>query len=308
MSARDPVLSPTVSVVIPTHNRPQLLIRAVRSVVEQDYPGEIECVVVFDKAPPRPLPLETGPGRSIRTLTNTRTPGLAGARNAGTLASSGDLIGFLDDDDEWLPSKLHRQVELMQAEGTPFVACGVYICRGSRQTARAAKRRVTHRDLLRSRHMEICACTMLVERTHFLKEIGLVDEVIPGSYAEDYEWALRAAKTGDIIAVEEPLVRIYWHGSSYFARDWETIGAAQRYLLAKHPDFCRERAGLARISGQISLSLAASGKHEGARAWARKTWRLDPRQPRAYLAVLASAGVVSVETMLRAANLVGRGL
>jgi glycosyltransferase involved in cell wall biosynthesis len=299
---------PTVSVVIPTHNRPDLLKKAVTSVIGQDYPGDIECVVVFDKAVPTPVPVKPGPRRSIRTLANERTPGLAGTRNAGALAATGELLGFLDDDDEWFPDKLRRQVALMAKEGAHVVTCGVYICRGRRQIRRVPKSRVTFENLLRSRHMEVNPCTILVERSKFLTDVGFVDEQLPGSYAEDYEWLLRAAKTGDILAVEEPLVRLHWHGSSYFARDWEVIAAACRYLLRKHPDFATEPAGLARISGQIALALAASGHRAGARSWARRALRLNPRQPRGYLAVLASAGVVRAETMLRMANAVGRGL
>ena len=76
---------PTISVVIPTHARPQLLARAVKSVLGQDYPGDIECLVVFDQATPHPVPVETGPGRSISTLVNERTPA---SRVQGTPARS----------------------------------------------------------------------------------------------------------------------------------------------------------------------------------------------------------------------------
>jgi glycosyltransferase involved in cell wall biosynthesis len=299
---------PSVSVVIPTHDRPQLLVRAVESVLQQDYPGEIECLVVFDKAPPTPVPVETPPARSLRTLANCRTPGLAGARNAGALVAGGELLAFLDDDDEWLPRKLSLQVDLMQRERERLVSCGVYVCRGGRRFHRVPPRRITFRDLLRSRHMAVCPCTILVERACFLTDIGLVDERIPGSYAEDYEWLLRATRAHDVPVVQEPLVQINWHRSSYFARDWETIAAAQRYLLRKYPDFAGEPAGKARIAGQVSLALAAAGNRPGARRWAGKTLRLDPAQPRGYIALLVSAGVVRPETVMRLANAFGRGL
>ncbi len=299
---------PSVSVVIPTHDRLELLTRAVESVLRQDYPGHIECLVVFDKTTPVPLPVEVGPKRSLRTLSNRRTPGLAGARNAGALAAGGELLGFLDDDDEWLPRKLSRQVELMQSEGAPLVACGVYVCRGGRRFHRVPAPSLTFTDFLRSRHMEVSPITVLVERARFITDIGLVDERIPGSYGEDYEWMLRATRAHDVLVVQEPLVRINWHGASYFARDWETIAAAQRYLLRKYPDFAGEPVGLARIAGQISLALAAAGNRAGARRWARKTLRLSPGQPRGYLALLVSAGAVRPEQLLRLANAFGRGL
>ena len=46
-------------------------------------------------------------------MTNERTPGLAGGRNSGILAGSGELVAFCDDDDEWLPTKVEKQVEAL---------------------------------------------------------------------------------------------------------------------------------------------------------------------------------------------------
>ncbi len=48
------------------------------------------------------------PPRSVQVITNTRTPGLAGARNSGIMAPSGELVAFCDDDDEWLQGKVRR--------------------------------------------------------------------------------------------------------------------------------------------------------------------------------------------------------
>jgi glycosyltransferase involved in cell wall biosynthesis len=76
---------PLVSVVVPTRDRPALLKRAVAAVLGQDYPGEIDCVVVFDQSPAHlPAGLTVPPGRSLRAVGNQRTPGLAGARNTGS--------------------------------------------------------------------------------------------------------------------------------------------------------------------------------------------------------------------------------
>ena len=106
---------PSVSAVIPTRDRPELLARAVRSVLGQRYPGPLECVVVFDQQAPRMPDVEVPEGRSIRTIENDHTPGLAGARNAGAASCRSELLAWCDDDDEWLPDKLQRQVEAMQA-------------------------------------------------------------------------------------------------------------------------------------------------------------------------------------------------
>jgi len=84
---------PLVTAVIPTKDRPQLLIRAVQSVIDQDYPGDIECLVVFDGTEQVQPEVRLREGRTVRTLNNDRTPGLAGNRNTGYLAAAGELVG-----------------------------------------------------------------------------------------------------------------------------------------------------------------------------------------------------------------------
>src|SRR6266568_659803 len=107
-------LRPSVSVVVPTRDRPVLLERSVRSILEQTYEGDIECVVVFDRSDPAPVAIEIPAGRRLRLMTNTRRPGLAGARNTGILAGTSDLVAFCDDDDTWRPDKVSLQVDLLE--------------------------------------------------------------------------------------------------------------------------------------------------------------------------------------------------
>jgi glycosyltransferase involved in cell wall biosynthesis len=304
------VLWPRVSVLVPTRDRPELLRRAVRAVLQQRYPGEIECLVVFDQSEPAPLALGPGERRTIRAVRNDRTPGLAGARNAGALAAHGELLAFCDDDDIWHPDKLRKQVQLLEARpDATAVGCGTVVRYGDRSIARPVGRvPVTFRDLLRSRRMEIHPSSVTLRRAQFLNEIGLVDEALPGSYAEDYEWLLRAARCGPIVAVPEPLVTISWNHSSYFAGRWETIAQALRYLLDRYPEFRTVPRGLARVQGQIAFALAASGRRREALAWAQRSLVSSPMEPRGYLAVAVAAGLVSPEGLLHLAHRFGKGI
>ncbi|MDP8911039.1 MAG: glycosyltransferase [Actinomycetota bacterium] len=300
---------PSVSVVTPTRDRPEFLRRALAAVFAQTYAGEIECVVVFDQSEPRLPDLSTPDGKMLRAIVNERSPGLAGARNSGALAASGELVAFCDDDDEWLPEKLAFQVAAMRALAATTVSCGIVVrYRGREVERRPASDTVTFDDLLRSRRMEIHPSTILVSREALLGRIGLVDEGIPGSYAEDYEWLLRAARAGVLAAVPRPLVRVQWHESSFFTARWDTIISALTYLLDKYPEFERVPAGLARIYGQLAFAHAASGRRAEARRWARRSLKLNPRQPRAYLALLVSSRVVRPDTVLRVAHTFGRGV
>ncbi len=306
---------PKVSVVIATRERPVLLRRAVQRVMEQHYAGPIELVIVFDQSEPHPIEVEIPEGRELRIITNHRSPGLAGARNSGVLATTGELVAFCDDDDEWLPEKLDRQVAALAAaapsathRGAELATSGIFVCYEDRQTPRVYPAdRITLSDLLRSRVMEAHPSTVVVTRAAF-DRIGFVDEFIPGSYAEDYEWLLRAARETDILAVREPLVNVHWHQSSWFSDRWKMIVDALTYLLEKVPEFQGDKPGLARIYGQIALAHAASGEPRLARTWARRTIALQWRERRAYVALLISARLVKVETVQRLAHAAGKGL
>jgi glycosyltransferase involved in cell wall biosynthesis len=302
--------TPAVSVVVPTRDRPQLLRRAVAAVLGQTYQGPVECVVVFDQSDPElawaPLP----PGRTLVLVRNTRTPGLAGARNSGILAAGGELVAFCDDDDEWLPEKLDRQVaQLLARPETAVATTGILVRYQDRTTTRLAPTTmVSHRQLLRSRLTELHPSTVLARRQALLDDIGLVDEQIPGSYAEDYEWLLRAARHAPVLAVPEPLAVIHWHQSSFFADRWRTIISALTYLVDKHRELQQEPSGLARIYGQIAFAHAALGERGPARQWARRTLSLDRRERRAYLALAVSLGLVSARTVTRLAHVAGKGI
>jgi glycosyltransferase involved in cell wall biosynthesis len=300
---------PSVSAVIPTRNRPDLLSRAVQSVLDQRYPGELECVVSFDGESPRLPAVKVPQGRSLRAIRNDRSPGLAGARNAGAATCEGDLLAWCDDDDEWLPDKLTQQAETMRRFPDAAVAtCGIHICVGDRMFTRSPTRHTVPREeLLRSRQMWIHSSTLLIRRDRFFGDIGPIDEAIPGSYGEDYEWIVRASQATPIVASPEPLVRVYWQ-TSYYSDRWDMMISAIQYHLDKHPELAADPRNAARMYGRLAFAYGASGMSGQACRWAGRSMRLDWRQPRGYLAMLISARLVSPRRVMALAHLRGRGI
>ncbi|MCU1340705.1 MAG: glycosyl transferase [Candidatus Acidoferrum typicum] len=102
----------TVSAVIPTRGRPDLVARAVHSALRQTY-SNLEVIVVVDG--PDPATVETLARISdprLRVIVLPRNQGGSNARNAGVQAALGEWIAFLDDDDEWMPHKTECQLAL----------------------------------------------------------------------------------------------------------------------------------------------------------------------------------------------------
>jgi glycosyltransferase involved in cell wall biosynthesis len=118
---------PLVSAVIPTRDRPGLLAGAVHSALRQTWPN-MEVVVVID-----------GPNWEsvfrqaflndprVRIVVLPESRGGSEARNAGVRIARGEWIAFLDDDDEWFPEKIDRQMRTAHAmpEWFPVISCRV---------------------------------------------------------------------------------------------------------------------------------------------------------------------------------------
>jgi glycosyltransferase involved in cell wall biosynthesis len=298
---------PEVDVVVATRNRPELLTRALAAIAAQDYPGTIRTWVVFDQCPIDETVLRDDVRRPVTALGNTRTPGLAGARNSGVLLGRAPLVGFCDDDDEWLPAKITAQVLQLRVSGAPTSVTGIVVVYGDSETPRiAGADELTLANLVRHRVMAAHPSTVVVRREALLGGIGLVDEEIPGSHGEDYDWIIRAARHGSFAVVEQALVRVQW-GQSMFSQRWPTIVSATDYWLAKHPEFHTDRHALGRLQGQRAFALAAM-RSPLARSAILDTLRTRPRERRAWLAAAVSMRVVSAERLMDLAHRHGRGI
>lgn len=302
---------PSIGVVIPTRDRPELLRRALAAVRAQDYPGELQVIVVFDRTEPD-LSLHTTETPPVTVLASNRTAGLAGARNTGIGALATDLVAFCDDDDVWLPGKLTAQVAALTTEpAAELVTCAIEVCYGSRRIPRLAGReRVRLADLTRSRMAMLHSSTFLVRREALCdpERIGLVAEDAPGSQNEDWDLLLRAARRAPIVHVDVPLVSILWGRTSHYTYEYATKISALRWMLARHPELRENRPGSARVYGQLACWSAAKGDRRGAWRWTVQAVRHNWREPRAAIALAAMSGAVRVETVLAALHRHGRGI
>jgi glycosyltransferase involved in cell wall biosynthesis len=103
-------VNPLVSAIIPTRNRPEIVCRAVRSVLAQTYTN-LEVIVVVDGPDPATVSaLEALHTSQLRIIALDSNVGGSEARNIGIRASRGKWVALLDDDDEWLPLKIEQQV------------------------------------------------------------------------------------------------------------------------------------------------------------------------------------------------------
>jgi glycosyltransferase involved in cell wall biosynthesis len=243
-------------------------------------------------------------------VANDRSPGLAGARNCGIQHADTELVAFCVDDDTWLPGKVSAQVAALTEEPAAELVCtGIQVRYADTTVDRTLPmRHVTLADLLRSRLTELHPSTFLIRRAALVDGFGLVDEEIPGSYAEDYEFLLRAARSAPLLNLDQVLVAVRWHKQSYFASRWATISTALCWLLERYPEFATVPHGQARVTGQIAFAAAASGDRRGAVRWAGRTLRSNPREARGYLALAVASRALSADLVMRQLHKHGKGL
>lgn len=228
--------TPLVSVVLPTHNRAAFLERAIRSVLEQTEKN-IELIVVDDASTDGTAELLNQLVRSdprIRMLRNSESLGGGGARNAGIAASSGEWIAFLDDDDEWVATKLRLQLDKLRAYSSA-VACSCSFERHfsyrASKTVRLPENVALH-QLLRESVLggaSMCLCSREV-----LLRIGGFDSKFKSG--QDWDLWVRLRQEGEIVVCNEVLVNYQDHDGQRITNNMysQHLGARRFYFKHRH--------------------------------------------------------------------------
>jgi glycosyltransferase involved in cell wall biosynthesis len=194
-----------VSVVIPTCDRPDAVGRAVRSALAQTHRA-LDVVVVDDcSSTPLVLPDELTSDARVSIVRLQERSGAGEARNVGVRASRGDLIAFLDDDDEWRPTKIERQLEILREHGdaADAVECGFDLWDGRHLILRYLPDpdRDLRKALLAKPYLQ--PSTVLLRRSAF-EALGGFDRRL--TRVEDWELWVRFSESYRAAALPEALV------------------------------------------------------------------------------------------------------
>jgi glycosyltransferase involved in cell wall biosynthesis len=281
---------PLVSVIIPTLNRPDFLRAALQSVLAQTV-GDLEVLVVDDGSAidPRPVLAALDDGR-IRYFRHDANRGEAAARNTGIRNARGAYVAFLDDDDEWLPDKLHLQLDLF-GRSPDAVACvyGGHVALRGRDGRELAREIPTRRgDLsgeLRERNVIGPPSTVMVTR-RCLERVGLFDESI--AYGVDYDMWIRIARDHHFEVVSEVIVRYTVHPGQ-ISHDPFLIARGRADIKRKHAPWLRRGRGReARFYFSLGYQMSLLGHMGEARRAFLKALFFNPLQVRAGLYLVAS--------------------
>ncbi len=195
---------PTVSVIIPTHDRLERLPAAIDSVLAQTYPAH-ELIVVDDGSTDGTADWIAQRHPQI-TLIRQSNHGVSHARNRAIERSSGDWIALLDSDDRWYPDKLAEQIlALQQSPERRLCHCDEHWLRNGKRVNPKHKHRKYGGDVF-SHCLTLCCISpsaVLIQRTLF-DELGLFDESLPA--CEDYDLWLRICAREAVLYVDKALL------------------------------------------------------------------------------------------------------
>jgi len=283
---------PLVTVIIPTFNRASIVGRAIRSVLGQTYPNW-ELLVVDDASTDgTESEVRSYSDKRIRYIRHQQNRRVSAARNTGIRCARGEYVSFLDDDDEWLPEKLAREVEVLGNSdadvGLVYSGKTVYDEHARVLQVRMPTLSGWVYDAMLERHF-IGSPSRVTVKKQVLDRLAGFDETFTN--CQDYDLWLRVAKVSRIAVVPSCLVKRYLL-SDQMSGSLRRICEGWEQILTKFRADMKPRTLTRHISRVAILLLNYEPRR--ARALAREGLRLRPLQPALWAALaLSTLGVDS---------------
>ncbi len=271
MSATSPNYG--ISVIVPHHNRPELVREALLSIRRQTH-APLEILLVDDSSTPENRAKLCAYADLATLVFPDRWLGNSGARNYGAQQARGEWIAFLDDDDLYLPDKLERQVAYLQSNPAVEALGGAFTMvapdgRTEQWGGRQTRRLSTAYALRYTASMSQC---LLIRRSTFLALGGFNQMLL---HMEDYEFGIRLLHSGtETHALGEPLFLYHFGGErQQLTANWRRMVASELRVIGTHAAIGRQEFGL---FGPLRLMAACCKKHGLRRGGllGRATWLL----------------------------------
>ena len=277
--------TPVVAVVIPVYNRRAVIGRAIETVLAQTW-ADLEIIVVDDGSTDDTATVVESIGdERLRLIRHERNMGGGAARNSGINASTAPYIAFLDSDDEWLPTKLERQLAVFEQSGDRvglvYTGSELVYADGKTGTRLPQHRGDLTQALLRKNVVGGASVSMV--RRAALQATGGFDEMLPAR--QDIDLWLRISEHFLVDYVPEVLARIHQDG------DTDRISADPATRLRARELYFEKHRGRLVSAGVVGPYLRSFGwlhqRTAGDRVVARRLYRTaveeNPFSPAAHL-------------------------
>ena len=299
--------NPAHSVVIATHNRANLLPRAVNSVLNQTF-EDFELIIVDDASSDETEQVaHSFQDPRVRYVKREANGGCPAAKNTGILHAKGEYVSLLDDDDEYLPEFLEEMYGAFEAAsehagvgwcGRRYVKEtleGNSILKDSLWNPTFDSREEAFLSFLQSRKVG-GASGITVRRSSVISE-GMYDECL--KKADDTDLLTRMVRHFDFVVVPKVLIKVYHHTGSRLTTYDQTMAESYDHLIQKHMETLRQHAHLwTALHYKAGWLHYHAGNKARARQYMMKALRKDPLHKNSW------AGLLLFETLgLRGARL-----
>jgi glycosyltransferase involved in cell wall biosynthesis len=275
---------PLATIVIPTHDRPRLLERAVASALAQTV-RDIQVVVVDDGSAE---PVELGlPDPRLLVIRNHRALGASAARNAGLRAAAGRWVTFTDDDDELLPDMVQASLEAAEGSSLPqpvSVMSAVEVVDGRGQVVETRRPTTVARQAPPYAQAPddgfVQDANTLFAPTELLRAMGGWDETIKGWEMDDL--LIRLVQRSSIQGAPQPTYRRFRHEGPRKSGNATVASEGGRLVLSKHREFYRAHPHLyGHLLAIVGTNYLRSGRWWPAVRAMTASLRADPGRPKA---------------------------
>ncbi|MGH1469232.1 MAG: glycosyltransferase family 2 protein [Bdellovibrionales bacterium] len=198
-----------VSAIIPTYNRPETTIRAVKSILAQTHPCD-EIIIIDDCSTDDSLKaiktfIKENKLTHVETFKLPKNLGVSGARNEGVRQASNPWLAFLDSDDEWHPLKLEKQLQSLKESDCLISHTHENWVRNGNPVNQKGKHK-KYGGFVYDKCIDMCfigPSTSIIHKDIF-NNVGLFDESF--TVCEDYDLWLRITPEYEVNYIDEALL------------------------------------------------------------------------------------------------------
>ncbi len=277
--------SPAVSVIIPTYNRACSIRRSVQSVLNQTF-NDFEVIIIDDgSTDDTKKVLKNFYDKRIRYFGFKYNRGAAIARNIGIKFANGYFISFQDSDDEWLPRKLEKQINIFKEvpPNVGVVYSGFWKVKGGKKiyiprSSVVEREGDIHNELLKENFITLQA---VVIRKECFCRAGLFDESL--KRFSDWELLIRISKYYKFKYIKEPLVKVFYTPSS-ISSDIEAYIKANEIIINRYyPEMKSYKKALAKRYYMMGHYLYKKGKVKKGRKYFLVSIKTYPLHVKSYI-------------------------
>jgi|GEM_PF-1846772 glycosyltransferase involved in cell wall biosynthesis len=282
-----------VSIIIPAYNSEKTIEKAIRSALQQTY-SDFEIIIVDDASTDKTKKIINSfeDSRIIYLKHKKNSGGPAKSINTGIKNSKGDYIAILENDDEWLPTKLEKQLELYEkiSSFVGLVSCNVAYINNNTKKIKKYKKNIRNKIFIESlKRCTVHSLSSVLIKKEVFNEVGLFDERI--KIAADIDMYIRIFKKFEFDFVDCVLFKKHIHKNNLSRLESSILLKTldKEIILKKNiTDYKKYPEAFSIINRKIASGHCFAGNVEKGKKYYLKSIKINSYNIKAYIYLFIS--------------------